>query len=240
MSLDGGYIVIVSYLKHYKEKFENFKNLLNKENPIIVEVGAHYGEDSLRFLEIFENPTLYCFEPDPRNVRIFKKYVLDSKIKLFEFALSDKNGEGAFFQSYDEEQSNYVPAKYDWIKDEDYKNEKLGNSGSSSLKKGYNKTLPSAIKVQTRRFDTWCSENNIQEIDLAWIDVQGAERDVLDGMGALINRVKYIWIEYGEKMYEGAMSRQETIEYFRSRGFKILDKYSSYSQVGDLLAERSD
>ena len=42
--------------------------------PVVVEIGAHYGEDSYYFLETFEEIELYCFEPDPRNIEMIKKY----------------------------------------------------------------------------------------------------------------------------------------------------------------------
>ena len=62
-------------MKHYGEKFQLIKELINKEDPLIVEVGAHYGEDTLRFLETFPNANIHCFEPDDRNINIFNKIV---------------------------------------------------------------------------------------------------------------------------------------------------------------------
>lgn len=230
-----GSIWVMKYMKHYYEKFNMFKNILDLEDPIIVEVGAHYGEDSLRFTEAFENPTVYCFEPDPRNIEIFKKHVVNSKVRLFEVALSDNNGEAEFFQSYDEKGSEAVPSKYDWINLDDYKNNKLSNSGSSSLRRGYGKTLPESIKVKTERFDTWFENNNISNVDLVWMDVQGAERSVLEGMGEKIKNIRFIWVEYGELGYEGAMSRQETVKYMTNKSFSVLEEYSDKSQSGDLM-----
>ena len=61
----------MSYIKKYKKKFDMFKIVVDKEAPVIVEVGAHYGEDTLRFLEIFPQALVYSFEPDPRNIEVF-------------------------------------------------------------------------------------------------------------------------------------------------------------------------
>ena len=91
--------------------------------------------------------------------------------------------------------------------EEDYVDKKLNNSGSSSLKKGYKSVLGETITVKTQRFDSWYKENNIGEIDFCWIDVQGAEKDVFDGMGDDIKHIKYIWVEYGETGYEDGMNR---------------------------------
>jgi hypothetical protein len=106
------------------------------------------------------------------------------------------------------------------------------------LKKGYGKTLSESIKVQSVRYDSWSTDNKIGMVDLAWIDVQGAERDVLDGMGDEIKNINIIWIEYGEEQYEGAMSRQGTIDYMLNKGFSLIDHFSSKGDKGDLLFRR--
>ena len=226
-----------SVMKKYQQKFENFKYVIGKNNPIIIEIGSHYGEDSLRFIETFEKASVYCFEPDPRNIEIHKKHIDDNRIKLFEIALSNETGEAEFYQSYDD---NEIPErvfeKYDWIDKEDYVRKNLNNSGSSSLKKGYGKVLDNKIKVKTKRFDEWYDENLSEQIvDFCWIDVQGAEKDVFDGMGSTIEKVKHIWVEYGEMNYEDAMSRDETIRYLESKGFFLITSLSSDNNSGDLL-----
>jgi len=230
----------MSVMKHYKSKFEMLKKIIGKENPVVLEIGAHYGEDSLRFLETFSDITLYCFEPDPRNLAVFKKYVTDPRAILCDIALSDTNGTAEFFQSYQEHQKNATPDKYDWIDSETYQNEKLNNSGSSSLKKGYQFTLGETITVQTRRYDDWADEQGVSEVDFVWLDVQGAERDVLDGMGERIRTIKLIWLEYGETDYDDAMSREETIEYMTTKGFAAVEKLSSQATAGDLLFLRKE
>ena len=78
-------------MKHYVEKFQKIKDLLNKNNPIIIEIGAHYGEDTLRFLEIFPNAKIHCFEPDDRNINIFNQMVNDDRVVLYQSALSNQN-----------------------------------------------------------------------------------------------------------------------------------------------------
>jgi FkbM family methyltransferase len=226
-----------SIMKKYQQKFENFKYVVGKDNPIIIEIGSHYGEDSLRFIETFEKANVYCFEPDPRNIDIHKKHINDDRIKLFEIALSNQTGEAEFYQSYDDKEiPDRVFDKYDWIDREEYIKKNLNNSGSSSLKKGYGNVLEDKIKVKTKRFDEWYDENlSEQLVDFCWIDVQGAEKDVFNGMGDKINKIKHIWVEYGEMNYEDAMDRNETIRYLESKGFFLITSLSSYTSAGDLL-----
>ena len=94
------------------------------------------------------------------------------------------------------------------------------------------------ITVKTERFDDWYREHDVGEIDLVWIDVQGAERDVLEGMGDAISNIKFIWTEYGEQSYEDAMTRHETINFMSQRGFTVINELSSNTPAGDLLFRR--
>jgi len=229
----------MNIMKKYKKKFNMFKAIIGKDDPIILEIGAHFGEDSMRFAEAFPKATIHCFEPDPRCIEIFKKHVKNDRIKLHEIALSSVEGELEFYQSYNDQESE-TPEKYDWISDEDYKDLKLGNSGSSSLKKGYDKNLKETIRVKALTYDKWAETNNINNVDLAWIDVQGAEKEVLDGMSNKIKHIKLMWIEFGELQYEGALTREETIKYMKSRGFKTIEHFSSKGSSGDLLFKRLD
>ena len=139
-------------MKNYLAKFNRIKSIVQKDDPIIVEIGAHYGEDSMRMLEIFPKSIIYCFEPDPRNITIFKKHVNSDQIKLIELAVSNENGKAEFFQSFSNELPESTFQKYDWIDKEDYVNLELNQSGASSLKKSKYFTLESPIEVTTIRF----------------------------------------------------------------------------------------
>jgi len=227
----------MNYMKNYGSKFAFFKKLLNKENPKILEIGSHYGEDSLRFLETFPAAQIYCFEPDPRNVEVFRKHINCPQIRLFDVALSNVTGYTKFYQSYSP--TSVVPEKYDWIDAADYQQNMLNSSGSSSLKPGLKNVLTS-IDIQTVRYDDWEAENCLGEIDLAWIDVQGAERDVLVGMGDQMRNIRFFWIEFGETEYEEAMSLSDTISLFSSKGYEFRGHNSPdpLNYAGDALFER--
>ena len=224
----------VKFKPQYREKFDKLKKLIEISNPIIVEIGAHFGEDSYRLIKTFDNAFVHSVEPDPRNINIFKKHINSKQIKLHEIALSNIEGEMDFYQSYSESNEN-VPEKYNWIEPSDYFEKKLNNSGSSSLKKGYKKILQEKIKVPVRRYDNWSIKNNIKLVDLVWMDVQGAERDVLDGMGSKLVNVKYIWLEYGEIIYQDAMTREETIIFMNKNNFELIEFMSSTGSIGDLM-----
>ena len=82
--------------------------------------------------------------------------------------------------------------------------------------------------------------NQIGEIDFVWIDVQGAERDVINGMGACIKYISYIWMEYGETEYIDAMTRNESINLLEEKNFKLLNDLSSSETKGDLVFQNNN
>ena len=101
-------------------------------------------------------------------------------------------------------------------------NMRVNDSGSSSLKYGEkNEHVKNASRttVKTIRLDTWRKENNVAGADFIWMDVQGAEREVVEGGREFMSASSYVWTEYGEMTYEGAMNESKTISLFESMGF---------------------
>jgi len=218
----------------YHEKYMMFVCLIKKNNPTILEIGAHNGADSLRMLYYFEEGKIYSFEPDPRNITVHKKYVNNERCELFPIALSSNDSEMPFFLPTSRNVKK-VPYKHSWLSEEDYI--LTENSASCSLKKSNRKDFEnkSEIIVKTEKLDTWISDKNIHYIDLIWMDVQGSERDVLLGAINTLPRVSYIWTEYGEKEYDDAMGRDDTIEFLKKLNFGIVENGSSQGDSGDLL-----
>lgn len=178
-------------------KFDIKKLLENIKNPTILEIGANDGKDSEEFLKIFKKIKLFCFEPDPRAILLFKSRVIkkySKKVKLFEMAISNKDGYINFWMSDSDSKS---PVGKDWNK-------------SGSIKQPlyhliYHKwcKFNKVINVKTLKLDTWVKENDIDIIDFIWADVQGAEVDLINGgIDTLNNKVRYFYTEYSNiKMY---------------------------------------
>jgi len=202
------------------------KELGSKCGAIIFEIGAHYGEDTLDMLRVFDSPKIYCFEPDPRSLNFLHKYFSANSIdaEIVDVALFNKNGESDFLMSYAPYPEGVaLPEKYQWIDENDYRSFRLNNAGGSSLKKGHEAVKDAeTVSVQTMRLDTWAQENNITHVDFIWVDVQGAEREVVEGGEQTLKNTSFVWIEYGETKYEGAMTRGQTIEFFSRIGFEYV------------------
>jgi 2-O-methyltransferase len=186
---------------------------LNKDNPIILEIGCNDGTHTSWFLKIFKNPTIYCFEPDPKAIVHFKEKIRNHKnVKLFEIALSDRDGEANFHQSNGTEQ--------EWT-----------GSGSLREPKEHLKVHPQIkfdrqISVVTSRLDTWCNQNDIENIDFIWMDVQGAEIDVFNGGVNALKNTRFLYTEYSDReLYKDQLNLHGLIKHLKKYDFKILRRY---------------
>ena len=172
---------------------EKIQELLNKPNPTIIEIGCHDGETTQWFIDKFQNPQIHCFEPDPRVIEKFRRRFSNNvNIHLHPFALGESTGRMPFYQSF------AADPEGDW-----------DASGSllcpKNVLKEFNQIkfgLP--IDVEVKTLDAFCKKNAINEVDLIWMDVQGAELKVITGGLHIFHLARYIVTEYSNKeLYDG-------------------------------------
>ena len=228
------------------------KYLVHEKNPLILEIGAHHGEDTEAFLKEFKDIKIYCFEPDPRCIAKFKKNIVDSRCNLVEAAVSSNDGKTILTMS--EGFKTNLP----------YLVKKLGLSkfylwGLSILKRtivhreewdwlssvkecvSYPEDRPwvifdKQIEVATTKLDTWIERENISSVDFVWADANGAERDLIEGAAETLKKTKYFYTEYGEmSSYPDAMTREETIALLSEHNFEVVEEYSDEGKIGNLL-----
>ena len=90
------------------------------------------------------------------------------------------------------------------------------------------------LKIKSVKLDDWANENKINKIDLIWMDVQGAEKDVIEGAENILKQTKYIWTEFGEVDYDGAMDWSETKNILK-KNFKLINYESYFRKRGDMF-----
>lgn len=196
------------------------RECVGKEDPIILDIGCNNGSKSLWFFEIFKNPKVYCFEPEPRAIARFKAKVgRHPNINLFEIALCDHNGEIEFFQSNgyrNNEDKTWIPEGWDL-------------SGSIRQPKEHLVVHPwvkfgQKIVVTASTLDTWCDKHGIEEIDFIWMDVQGAEIDVFRGGKNSLRKTRFIYTEYSnEELYKGQFDLKQLMKYLKD--FAVVVRY---------------
>ncbi len=174
------------------------------------EVGSHFGIDTAKIIKFTSN--IHCFEPDLRNIEIFKK--LGLSVVLNQIAISNIDGYAEFYLS----SGNVYESKYGPTNNEILNRNDWSASSSLKLPKNHKIVTPwvkfeNNINVQTKRIDTYCLEKNIEKIDFIWMDVQGAEMDVIQGMGNMKNKIHFIYTEYSDnELYENQPTKDQIIE----------------------------
>jgi len=183
------------------------ENISHIENPIVFEIGSHIGIDSEKISEIVGSK-IYGFEPDPRNLEILTSKRSEFFHEISTLAISNNDGKSNFYLS-----SGTAPEEYE---DEDMNRDW---SASNSLK------LPRkhldlhqwckfdwCIEVETIKLDTYCKNKNIDHIDFIWMDVQGAEDLVIEGMGDFKNNIRFIYTEYNnDDLYDGSPTLEKIV-----------------------------
>jgi len=195
--------------------------LLDKNNPVILEIGANNGSHTALFLELFPKAKIYAFEPDPRACQKFQQRLgNDPRVILEKMAISATDGEIDFFMS-DSTASENAPNHWDM-------------SGSIRKPKKHLEVFPwctfeQTIKVPTKKLDTWFETAGVKQIDFIWADVQGAEVDLIQGGKKALAQTRYFYTEYAnDELYEGQISLREILKLLPN--FKLIYRFS-----GDVL-----
>ena len=88
------------------------------------------------------------------------------------------------------------------------------------------KDLRKIISIETQTGDSYCKKNNIKNIDFMKIDVQGSERDVLEGFKIMLkkNNIKIIIVEYDYTDRYNSKGKIADFENFFSKyGYSLFD-----------------
>lgn len=146
---------------------------LSKQSNVILDIGANTGVYSLVSSIMNPKAKVYSFEPSKRVHDKLKENVglnQFKNIKTYDVALSNKNGEAIFYDVLSEHQ--YSASLNSKMLDE-----------SKEVKKV-------ETKVKTSRLEDFVVEEGIEQIDLIKLDVEKHEKEVIEGMGALIDKFR--------------------------------------------------
>ena len=187
--------------------------VVGKQAKVIVEIGACDGDDTVRMLNAFPDARIYSIEPKPENILLWKEKMKTKghRTILWEGAISDVNDVGGGVDLY-------------------CSNDKY--MGASSIRqptkllidrfKGL--VFTHKLKVSSITLDGMCKVIKIKEIDLLWIDTQGAEGDVIKGGQETLKHTKYLFIEYAlVEHYKGQVLVKEMIDMLPN--FELVGKF---------------
>lgn len=163
---------------------------------VVMDCGACDGMDTARLWRIAPPPArVIAFEPDPRNVALFRSAGHPSEIRLVEAAVGSEDGSTILWQSARTGGRPWTP--------------------SSSIREPVDGALgdlifPTAVRVPLVTLDSFCAAEGIGAIDFLWADLQGAERDLVAGGRRTLQRTKWLYLEaMDHEGYKGQWTRRE-------------------------------
>ena len=131
-----------------------------KLNPkVIIDIGACWGEYSLNFAKEFPSSYIYSIEGSPINYSTFQENLktnpkISKNIKSFNFIITDFDG----FE------------------------EITNNLNTMNTIKGLNNSKKNFVKVQSKKLETFMNNENLNDIDLLKIDIEGSELKLIKSL----------------------------------------------------------
>jgi FkbM family methyltransferase len=191
-------------------------------SPTILDVGSYTGEQACEFATAFPTARIFAFEARPQSAEVVRRTVATiPNVSIIQAAVHEFDGETEFH-----------------VVDE-------GNPGASSLfvGSGVQEIHPirqTSIRVPTIRLDTWARGQDIEHVDLVWMDLQGADLVALRGMGELLATIRAVQLEITyHELYHGQVMWPEVRAFLESHGMELVDEWPDISgYLGDAVFVR--
>ncbi|MFA6547739.1 MAG: FkbM family methyltransferase [Candidatus Magasanikbacteria bacterium] len=197
--------------------FLNRNSLISKKkisryigtNPVVIEIGAHVGSDTVEMATLWPNGKIYAFEPLPNTFARLKFKTKDFKnIEIIQNAVTDDKN-------------------VDQV--EMFVSDNSGCSSSLLRPKEHLKYFPGvefqgSVFVSAVLLDVWLTSNCVDKIDLLWIDAQGMEYRIFKSLGDKIKSIHFIYTEVSKKeFYDGAEDYDCLKKYLSNFGFELVE-----------------
>ena len=79
------------------------------------------------------------------------------------------------------------------------------------------------LNVKMEKLDTYCERNNISEIEIMKVDVEGAEKMIFEGAEKMLasNKIKSGMFEIGQTLYDANTSEVDIVILLEQYGYKV-------------------
>jgi FkbM family methyltransferase len=168
-------------------------------SPCVVELGARTGEDEPWIRGCcHEDPCYVMVEPDLPNAQLIIDHPrgIDRNRRLILGAVAERDGEVQFHVSWNPADGSRT-------------------SGSIRQPTGHlayypNTEFTGINMVPCWKLDTIFNKEWLTKIDLLWVDIQGAERDMIAGGQGALQRTRFLFIEVeSSELYQGQALRED-------------------------------
>lgn len=214
-------------------------DLLIKPGMIVLDIGAHVGYYSRRFVKkVGQNGRILSFEPHPKTYQTLQENVAPfPNILTFPVALSDHEGKAELHDYLVMSASgslNYDPGMANMQKANQSKQDV-----APRLEGGFK---AQSFVVDTKRVDDCLALINITEVDVVKMDIEGAEIGALRGMEQIIQNSPTLALvmEYNPQALHGfGHDPVKALYEVLQMGFNSLSAIEVDGTLTNLLADRS-
>jgi FkbM family methyltransferase len=184
----------------------------NAESPTVVELGARIGEDEEWIRQSFRQEIHYVMvEPDIRNCQVIMDKGVHRTRRLIIGAVAQTDGNAEFYGSLVD----------------------MNTRGSGSIRRPTKHIdifphveFPAYLHtvVPTFSLDTIFEREWLSKINLLWVDIQGAEKDMILGGQKALSHTQYLFMETEDReLYEGMATKPELLSMLP--GWRVIDDF---------------
>ena len=197
----------------------------------VFDIGSRDGLQAVELAGLFPNAQVVAIECNPSTLgRCRENVAAHPRVKLIEKAINAYTGRCQFHPI---DSARTVTTWPD------------GNPGASSLFLAtgdypVEQYAQTTIEVDCIRLDDLCGELGTDVIDLAWMDLQGAELLALQSAGGLLARTRYIYTEVSHRaLYQGQCLFDDVDKFLKARGFRCCTTIDRNRWQQDLIYENT-
>jgi FkbM family methyltransferase len=216
----NGYMQSLKKTSFKEDAFEVQYNLLSGNADCIFDIGANRGDTAKKYASLFNKAKIYAFEPFPDT---YSKLLTNTKeIKQIipnTLAIADFRGDAILYSNHNEDTNSLLPSI------------KMGLSSDQQVRNKGSLTIP------TDTIDNFCKENNIDQIAILKLDIQGSELAALKGAVRMLEKkkIKVIYTEtYFRQQYKDQPLFHDIASFLFGYGYAIQDIYSPIYGNGKL------
>ncbi|MFB6284672.1 MAG: FkbM family methyltransferase [Halobacteria archaeon] len=205
-----------------RDPYDDISEIIDVSSPVIVDGGAHIGKTVNEFLDRFQDPTIHAFEPLHQHLNeLESRFGSDAKVTIHNKALGPENGKVPInVLNSTSSSSVYRPSN---IK-QDYREQAGKNRESYEVR--------NTVEVPQVRLD-----DQLEHVDIMWLDLQGYELSALKGSENLLPKCSAILTEVEFiPYYKDQPLFKEIHRFMVDKGFNLFFIYHGYIEPDGRLA----
>lgn len=200
---------------HFVDDFTDQTKLLHQQDvKYIFDLGANIGQTAAKYRRLFPSATIYSFEPTDEAFKTLCETFKDCDfVKPQKLAVTNATGHKQFFSYKDSVTNSLLP---------------VAARADRYMFPSSMETVQCA-EVQTITIDEFCRKENIEQINILKMDIQGGEILALQGAVGLLSK-QAIDLVYAEvlfsQLYENQANFHEVNKLLEDYGYSLYGIYN--------------